>query len=128
MGGGGHWQNFFPVAAGKYINKILSIAGDFFTFPGDLEMTRHFWRLTQIAGDLAGLLTHSKNVTTSIHWRKKHLPKVWGAMAPFARPPGYGVRAYGRYTQSYVNSKALFFVLFLIWIVLAVYYNVFSVV
>ena len=27
----------------------------FFTFPGDLEVTRHFWRLPEIPGDLAGL-------------------------------------------------------------------------
>ena len=36
-------------------NLIPSIPGDFFTFPGDLEVTRHFWRLPEIPGDLAGL-------------------------------------------------------------------------
>ena len=39
----------------KYITKIPSIPGDFGPFPGDLEITRHFWRLTEIPGDLAGL-------------------------------------------------------------------------
>ena len=29
-----------------------------------------------------GLLTHLNHVTTSIHSRKKHLPKVWGAWPP----------------------------------------------
>ena len=67
------------------INQIPSIPRDFFTFPGDLEITRHFWRLMEIPGDLAGLLTHSKNVTTSIHWRKKTFTKsLGGAMAPVA--------------------------------------------
>ena len=37
---------------------------------------------------LPGLLTHSNHVTTSIRSGKKHLPKVWGGMAPLA-PPGY---------------------------------------
>ena len=36
-------------------NQIPSIPEDFFTFPGDLEVTRHFWRLPEIPGDLAGL-------------------------------------------------------------------------
>ena len=60
------------------------VVAHFFTFPGDLEITRHFWRLTEIQGDLTGLLTHSKNVTTSINWTKKHLPKVWGGHGPLA--------------------------------------------
>ena len=38
--------------------------------------------LTKIMGDFAGLPTLSKNVTTSIHWRQKHLTKVWGAWPP----------------------------------------------
>ena len=36
-------------------NQIPSIPEDLFTFPGDLEVTRHFWRLPEIPGDLAGL-------------------------------------------------------------------------
>ena len=35
--------------------QIPSIPGGFFTIPGDLEITRHFWRLPEIPGDLAGL-------------------------------------------------------------------------
>ena len=42
----------------------------------------------KIQGHFPCLLTHSNHVTTSIHSAKKHLPKVWGAMAPLA-PPGY---------------------------------------
>ena len=75
----------------------------FVTFPpGDLQITRHFWRLTEIPRDLPGLLTHSKNVTTSIHCRKKHFPQVWGGMAPrgpLATPlvdNGVGACAYDR--------------------------------
>ena len=41
-----------------------------------------FRTLTEIQVHLAGLLTHSKNVTTSIHWRQKHLPNVWGGPWP----------------------------------------------
>ena len=63
-GGGGSGRIFFPVAPGKHQSNSLTSGRFFFTFPGDLEITRHLWRLTQIAGDLAGLLTHSKNVTT----------------------------------------------------------------
>ena len=76
-GGGGSSRIFFQVAADK-MNQISSVPGDFFTFPGDLKITRHFWRLTEIQEYFPGLLTHSTNVTTSIHCRKKHLPNVWG--------------------------------------------------
>ena len=38
-----------------FITQIPSIPGVFFTIPGDLEITRHFWRLPEIPGDLAGL-------------------------------------------------------------------------
>ena len=43
------------ISCGGKKNQIPSIPGDFFTFPGDLEVTRHFWRLPEIPGDLAGL-------------------------------------------------------------------------
>ena len=43
------------ISCGEKKNQIPSIPGDFFTFPGDLEVTRHFWRLPEIPGDLAGL-------------------------------------------------------------------------
>ena len=49
----------------KKINQIPSIPGDFFTFPGDLEVTRHFWRLTEIPGDLAGLPLTGTSTTQS---------------------------------------------------------------
>ena len=65
-----------------YINQIPYIPGHFWTFPGHLDVARHLWTLTEIPGHLSGLLTHSKNVTTSIHCRKKHLPRVWGPCRP----------------------------------------------
>ena len=43
------------LAEKKKITQIPSLPGDFFTFPGDLEVTPHFWRLPEIPGDLAGL-------------------------------------------------------------------------
>ena len=63
------------------IKKTTSIPGDFFTFQGALDITRHLWTLT-------GLLIHSKNVTTSINCTKKKLTKVWGGHGPRG-PPGY---------------------------------------
>ena len=35
--------------------KLPQFREIFFTIPGDLEITRHFWRLPEIPGDLAGL-------------------------------------------------------------------------
>ena len=55
------------------------------TFPRFREV---FGALTEIQAHFPALLTHSNHVTTSNHSRKKHLPKVWGAMAPLA-PPGH---------------------------------------
>ena len=43
------------LAEKSFITQIPSIPGVFFTIPGDLEITRHFWRLPGIPGDLAGL-------------------------------------------------------------------------
>ena len=73
--------------AGKDQSNSLNCGIFFFTFLGDLQITRHLWRLTQIPGDLAGLLTHSKNVTTSIHLREKTSTKSLGGHGPRAPPP-----------------------------------------
>ena len=48
-------QKFAFLAQKKIYNQIPSIPGVFFTIPGDLEITPHFWRLPEIPGDLAGL-------------------------------------------------------------------------
>ena len=64
------------------ITRIRHILG---TFSGHRQVTRRLLTLTQIQAHFPGLLTDSNHVTTSIHSRKKHLPKVWGgAMAPLA--------------------------------------------
>ena len=45
-----------PFLARKvFCSQVPSIPGDLFTIPGDLKITRHFWRLPEIPGDLAGL-------------------------------------------------------------------------
>ena len=46
----------------KNCNQIPSIPVVFFTIPGDLEITPHFWRLPEIPGDLAGLGSGCKYV------------------------------------------------------------------
>ena len=70
-------------------NQLPSIRGDLWTFPGHLEVTSHLWTLTEVPGHLAGLLTHSKNVTASIHCRKKTFTKSWGGGHGPRGPPGY---------------------------------------
>ena len=62
LGGGGEWKNFFPVAPGKEVknNQIPSIPGNFVHFRFE-----------------------ERNNINSL--QKKHLPKVWGGMAPW--PP-----------------------------------------
>ena len=57
----------FPfLAQNKISNQIPSIPGDFFTIPGHLEITRHFWILPEIPGDLAGLHSQCSFINTSI--------------------------------------------------------------
>ena len=65
------------VAAGKDQSNSLD-CGTFFYISGHLEVTRHLWRLTEIPGHFAGLLTHSKNVTTSINCKKTVYQKFGG--------------------------------------------------
>ena len=45
------------ISCGKIIDQsnYLNSGRFFFTIPGDLEITSHFWRLPEIPGDLAGL-------------------------------------------------------------------------
>ena len=68
------------------MNQITSIPGDFCTFPTDLEITRHLWRLTEIPADLTGLLTHSKNVTTNSLQKKTFTKTLGGGHGPLATP------------------------------------------
>ena len=76
---------FFPLTAGVKINQIPPVPRSFWAFPAHLEVARHLWTLTEVPGDVAGLLTHSKNVTTSILYRKKTFTtSFWGGMAPVA--------------------------------------------
>ena len=79
--GGGVVAAIFPPAAG-------TDQSDSGTFSGHLEITRHLWTLTQITGDLAGMLAHSKNVTTSIHCTKETFNNSLGGHGP-PGPPGY---------------------------------------
>ena len=90
--GGGVVADIFPVDKSITFPRFRDIFG---TFSGHLRITRRLWTLKEIQAHFPGLITHSSHVTTSIHSRKKHLPNVWGAMAPLA-PPGYatGVDAY----------------------------------
>ena len=83
-GGGGSGRIFSGDCRCRSIKfgQFREICLHFRALPGDLEITRHFLRLTQITGHLAGLLKHSKNVTTSINWTQKSLPKVWGGHGP----------------------------------------------
>ena len=65
-----------------FITQIPSIPGVFFTIPGGLEITRHFWRLPGILGDLAGLYTHASTHSHSNTWLCAHAPTNWDADRP----------------------------------------------
>ena len=86
--GGGVVADIFPASKSITFPRFLGIFGTFHTFSGHLRIARRLWTLTEIQAHFPGLLTHSNHVTTSIHSRKKHLPKVWGGHGPLA-PPGY---------------------------------------
>ena len=77
VGGGGLVADIFRDLHGRTTfsgdqSNYLNSGTFFFTFPGHLHGARHLWTLTEIPGDLAGLLTHSKNVTTSIRCTQKN--------------------------------------------------------
>ena len=79
-GGGSDIILFFPVGAGQDRENYLH--------------SRRFFDISGRLGDHPPFLvthrsTHSKNVTTSIHCIKKHLPKVWGGGHGPRGPPGY---------------------------------------
>ena len=83
-GGGSSKQTFFPLANQSHSPRFLGIFGTSGTFSGHLRIARRLWTLTEIQAHFTGLLTHSNHVTTSIHSRKKHLTRIWGAMAAMA--------------------------------------------
>ena len=85
---GGVVAEIFAVTAGTDQSNSPSSGTFFYISGGHLQITRHLCTLTEIPGHFAGLLTHSKNVTTSIHWRKKTFTKSLGggAMAPVGPP------------------------------------------
>ena len=57
----------FAFLAHKFLsNQIPSIPGVFFTIPGDLEITPHFWRLPEIPGDLAGLVIPNQHFKSTL--------------------------------------------------------------
>ena len=86
--GGGVVADIFPASKSITFTRFLGILGAFGTISGHLRIARRLWTLTEIQAHFPGLLTHSNHVTTSIHSRKKHLPKVWGGHGP-PGPPGY---------------------------------------
>ena len=64
-------QKFAFLAQKQISSQIPSIPGVFFTIPGDLEITLHFWRLPELnefPGDLAGLRMEwvEKNVRSDL--------------------------------------------------------------
>ena len=79
-GGGGVVPDIFPVPADQY--HSLSSGKCFLHFRGT-------WSSPAIYGHsrkFRETCTHSKNVTTSIHCRNKHLPKVWRGHGPRGPP------------------------------------------
>ena len=98
--GGGVVPDIFPVHKSITFPRFRDIFGRGLHFRATCGSPAVYGHSRKFRHTSPGLLTHSNHVTTSIHCKKKHFAKVWGAHGP----PGY---ATAQTTFYYVSFSSL---------------------